>query len=279
MRHSSGDCLHGLYREQIVEVQIPQCGRRVAMPEQATYRQHGLALSQGEAGVGVSEVVEAHIRQSGRRPNVSPVPVQGFRAHGTFVPPGRKDPGRRPFESRQDEPARAAEPHRSWSGLAVAKVQITFPVFVPPQMPNLALAAAGEDQQAHKGSRVGGVAFAFGKYGTESMGFRRGEKAAASRCAVAPYTRAGIAVLGTKSQPFRFVEHSREHRQGAVRRSRRGVQGSEPLPDLARRDFRNRSLREERQDLIAQIAAIDRQRARLPQARLAIDDRIGQRSE
>ena len=89
----------------------------------------------------------------------------------------------------------------------------------------------------------------------------------------------GLLCSPAQPEPFRFSEHRRENGQGAVRRCGDAMQAGEPALHLAGGDVGDGALAEERQDLVAQVGAVDGTRAGLPNARQALDDERGHRLE
>ena len=63
-----------------------------AVSQQPADGQYRLALQQGEARIGVSQIVQPDIGQPRRRSHGSPAAIQRLRPHGSGTPGRGKDP-------------------------------------------------------------------------------------------------------------------------------------------------------------------------------------------
>ena len=86
---------------------------------------------------------------------------------------------------------------------------------------------------------------------------------------------AGIAAVGTIPPRLGLLQDDGQDRRRTVRRRRHRMQRAEPALHLLAVDLRDRPAREEGQDLLAEIVAVDGERARLPASAVAREDLLG----
>ena len=92
------ECLGGLHRGGVGGVRVLEGGLRIGMAEQSADGEHGLALPQCEAGMGVSQVVKPHVVQTRLGAEPPPEAVQPV----ACSPAGRRaDPETPSFRSAQ----------------------------------------------------------------------------------------------------------------------------------------------------------------------------------
>ena len=110
----------------------------MVVPQQPAYGQHGFAMHEGNAGVGVPQIVRPDIPKAGFRPHV--LPEIGDSREMVQVPPMRgKDPCAFPRQPVQDLPRGVRKPDRARAVLAIPKEDFAFPVIPPFEGQQLAL--------------------------------------------------------------------------------------------------------------------------------------------
>ena len=110
-------------------------------------------------------------------------------------------------------------------------------------------------------------------------GRARSAGSSASRRSRAGARRRAAARSASPRSSRKHGEDHGQNRKRAVRRGRRRVQGSEPALHVGSCDLGDRTAAEPRQDLLAQVYAIDRQSPRLPHARIVTKGLLGDRLE
>ncbi len=101
-------------------------------------------------------------------------------------------------------------------------------------------------------------------------GFLRRQEAFGPPLPLAPNALARVSVLGAVSPDLGLLHGARQDRSRAVRRGRRRVERTEPLPDLVARDRIDEALLEARRDPVPRLDAVHLQGLRFPS--LAIED-------
>ena len=221
---------------------------------------HGLAVPQRHAGVGMAEVVQPDVAQARLGPRRPPEPVQRILVEGTGR--GGEDPPASPLQPVQDMPGGRRQPDRSRTRLAVREEQPALAIVDPSQRQDLALAAAGQQQQAD--DRNPPVGFAARQNRPETADLRNRQETFAPLPPVAPDAPGRVAVLRPVAVDLRLPHDDRQDRSRPVRRRGRRVQRSEPALDVPPRYLGDPALPEPRQDLLPVIISVDLERAGFP---------------
>ena len=177
---------------------------------------HRQALAEGERprGVGVAQVVNAHVFQLGLLANYPPRCVQVAQAGTGAAPEDHPRVVGLPGQLGQDLPCRRRQRHRARAGLGIAQAKlVVFEVDVfPAQRQDFVAPAAGQHQQPEPRGCRGrdpAVALELVEHSPQSREFLlRQEALAASRCRIiAEYCTASASDLRFR----RFVDGWQQH--------------------------------------------------------------------
>ena len=102
--------------------------------EQTPDREHGLSLPERDAGVGVAEVVQAHIVQTRFGPELPPRAIQPVAVPWAVFPARRKNPMAAALQPAENFSGRFGQPDGAGPRLAVAEEQVPLAVVRPPQV-------------------------------------------------------------------------------------------------------------------------------------------------
>ena len=218
-------------------------------------------------------------RQSWRRTSSRPAALRtvtqsGWRARRPDCGPVKT---RRCLRGSASRSARAGAASHTVRGPVLLSSRNSFPsrVVRPLEVEDLALAAAGEQEQAD-GRRgdwpAPGVAIQGGAQPAELL---RPEEAFPAAPPVAPDPVAGVAAFGPVPVDLGLTEDHRQDRQRAVGGGRGGAKRCEPRPDVPAGDGGDRRAPEPREDVLAAIAPGDRKSAGLPAAPVALEHFVG----
>ena len=122
-------------------------GFRIAVPEQPADGEYGLALPQGDAGMGMTKIVKTDVAQLRFGADRRPERVQPTSTRRPSGPGRREDPPAGSLDPVEDLPCRTGKPDGSGTRLAVTQEEPSFPVVGPAQRQDLALAAAREEEK------------------------------------------------------------------------------------------------------------------------------------
>ena len=222
--------------------------------------QDGLAGLKCQTRVGMTQIVQTDVSQVGLVAQLPPEPVQALCRSGSG--PSRKDPDSVSGQAVQDRAGGGGQPDGSRSRLAVPQEQVAVAEVLPLKGHDLALAAAGQQQQFH--GRCHGMAVMPFQHRAQSSGFLPGQEPFAAVPPVAPDVSARIASLRTEAESFGLPHDHRQDRCRPVGGSRRRSEGGEPLLNVCARDRADRPSPEPGKNLVPQVPAIDVERAGLP---------------
>ena len=258
------DGLDGVAHHRIGEVDVLERRRRSGVSEQPGDGEHALALAQGEGGVGMSQVMQAHVVEV--RLGADPMPhiAKPRRADRATAISCREDPCAGALDGVEDTARGARQPHRPRSGLRIAQEQPVLAVVGPAKREHLALAASGEQQQPDRGHLKHPLGLVRRERGPEAANLRVGEIALAPLAPVASDPPARIGALGAKPHALGLCEDDRHDGQGAVGGDGGGPKRGEPALHVGAGDVGNGHAGEPGQNLSAQVDAVDVQCPRFP---------------
>ena len=193
------------------------------MAEQPADREHRLALLQGEARMGMAEIVKPDIFQPRLGAQHPPEAVEPRRAERPVPARGREDPAGLTFERTENPSGGIRQPDGSGPGLRITQEEVAVPVVGPAERHDLALAAAGEQQETDGSDFQGPVLRVAGQRPCQSAHLILGQKALAPLAAIAPDVSTRVGAL--RPQPHRLgFPHNQgkdRHRPVGSRRRRR----------------------------------------------------------
>ena len=187
-------------------------GFGTAVTEQPGDGQHGLALPQSDAGMGVTEIVEAHAAQPGFGTNRVPEPFEPALVPRPFAARRREHPLPGPVQPVENVPGRLRQPDGAGPSLAVAEEEVTLAVVGPAERQDLALAASRQQEEPDDGDLLR-TPICVGRQSRGQAAYLLvGQEARASLAAVASDAQAGVGALGPKTHGFRLPQDDGEHR-------------------------------------------------------------------
>ena len=272
---NGAESVGGLLDRTVGKVGVFERRLRVVVTQQPGRGRDGFAPHDGDAGICVSKIVKPDIANVRFLPD--PPPERLEHRQGERPPPllGREDPSALAREPLQDGPCGRRQPDRPGAGLAVAQEQAPLPVVGPLQRPDLALSAAGEQQQADERDVARMPFFMVFEHLCETAKLRLRKKSLPSLAPVAPDAGAGIAVLRAVAVNLRLAHDDGEDRRGPVRRHRRCVQRAEPALHVLSRDVGYVHPAEPGKDRASKIFPVDLHGSGLPVPPVAGEDFLG----
>ena len=145
------DGLGGVHHRLVGKVGVLERGFRVPVTEQPGDGQHGLALPQSDAGMGVTEIVEAHAAQPGFGANLVPETFQPALVPRPSAARRREHPLSGPVQPVENVPGRLRQPDGAGPSLGVAEEEMPLAVVGPAERQDLALAASREQEEPDDG--------------------------------------------------------------------------------------------------------------------------------
>ena len=121
------------------------------MTEQPGDGEDGLALPQGNAGMGMAEIVKANAAQSGFGADLVPKTLQPALVPRPSAARRREYPLPGTVQPVEDVSGRLRQPDGAGPGLAVAEEEMPLPVVGPAQRQDLALAAPRQQEEPDNG--------------------------------------------------------------------------------------------------------------------------------
>ena len=156
---------------------------------------------------------------------------------------------------------------------------MTFAIILPLKRADLALATAGQEQQANHCRRQWGDQLLRGQRRAQATDLARGQEPLPPAPPVAAQARARIAVLRPVAMDLGLAQDQGQDRKRAVRRGRRRMQGGKPELYVLARNVSNGTPSEPGHDLVAQVRPIDRDGPRFPVTPVAAEDFFGDHLE
>ena len=208
----SADGLGGVHHRLVGKVGVFERGFRTAVTEQLGDGQHGLALPQSDAGMGVAEVVQANAAQPGFGTNRVPEPFEPALVPRPFAARRREHPRSGPVQPIENVPGRPRQPDGAGPCLGVAEEEMPLAVVVPAERQDLALAAPRQQEEADHGDLLRGSLCMCRQSCRQVAYLLVRQKARAPLAAVASDAQAGVGALGPKTHGFRLPHDDGEHR-------------------------------------------------------------------
>ena len=244
---------------------------RAGVTEQPADGEHGLALSQSDAGVRMAEVVETNIPKIRLGAEPSPEVVQPDVRRRASRPARGKHPAAVPFQPIEHPAGGLGQPDGSRPGFAVAEEQVPLAVVRPAERQDLTLAASGEKEKAHDRHLLRMPPLVGRQSRREAADLIVRQEALAPFAAVAPEAQTGIGALRPESHRLGLAHDDGEHRHRPVGRHRRGAQRGEPVGNVLPVDIGDLAPREMGQKLVPEIAPVDIEGSRLPDALVTLE--------
>ena len=253
------------------------CGS--AWPSSRGDGEDSFSLPQGDAGMGMPQVVEPDVGQAGLGAHLAPEPFQPARVAGSAGPGRGKHPSAPALQRVENLPGRFRQPDGAGSGLGVAQEDMALAVVRPSQRQDLALPAAGQQEKADDRDTER-IPFGMRRQSPgQPADLLVGQEALAPLAAVSPDAPARVGALRPEAHRLGLAHDDREDRHRPVGGDRRRVQGGEPVADLPPVDVGDRAPREMRQELVLEIVLVHFQGTRLPDPLMAFEHGPGDRLE
>ena len=265
-RHGIDGVTHRLIRK----VDVLEGRARIAVAEQAADGENGLAGLNGQTRVVMAKIMQANVTQLRLVSQCLPKPVETLCRSGAGSP--RKDLGAPSGQAVKNLAGGQGQPDGPRSGLDVPQEEMAVADVPPLQGHDLALAAAGQDQQPDCCGHL--VAFMPCKRPAQSTGLRLGQEPFPAAPPVPPDVPARIAVFRAEAERFRFLHDHRQDWHRPVGGDRGRPERGEPFLHVQTRDGADRKSLEPWKDMVLEVTAIYGKRAGFPEARLPTKDGV-----